>query len=54
MMKASVPLLKPDSKPVGYMDRSRLELRAAAFARRRISKSRPVDIAKAFVQPASQ
>ena len=36
MMKASVPLLKPDDKPVGSMDDGRLELRAEASARRRV------------------
>ena len=53
MLKASVPLLKPDSKPVGYMDQAGWSsaqqlLLAAGF------QKGPVDIAKAFVQPASQ
>jgi len=53
MMKASVPLLMPDTKPVGYMDQAGWSsaqqlLLAAGF------QKGPVDIAKAFVQPASQ
>ena len=53
MVKASVPLLKPDAKPVGYMDQAGWSsaqqlLLAAGF------QKGPVDIAKAFVQPASQ
>ena len=53
MVKASVPLLKPDTKPVGYMDQAGWSsaqqlLLAAGF------QKGPVDIAKAFVQPASQ
>jgi NitT/TauT family transport system substrate-binding protein len=53
MVKASVPLLKPDSKPVGYMDQAGWSsaqqlLLAAGF------QKEPVEIAKAFVQPASQ
>jgi NitT/TauT family transport system substrate-binding protein len=53
MVKASVPLLKPDTKPVGCMDQAGWSsaqqlLLAAGF------QKGPVDIAKAFVQPASQ
>ena len=53
MMKASVPLLKPDAKPVGYMDAAgwtsaQKLLLAAGF------QKEPVDIAKAFVPPATQ
>jgi ABC-type nitrate/sulfonate/bicarbonate transport system substrate-binding protein len=53
MVKASVPLLMPDTKPVGYMDQAGWSsaqqlLLAAGF------QKGPVDIAKAFVQPASQ
>jgi NitT/TauT family transport system substrate-binding protein len=53
MVKASVPLLKPDGKPVGYMDQAGWSsaqqlLLAAGF------QKEPVEIAKAFVQPASQ
>jgi len=53
MVKASVPLLKPDTKPVGHMDQAGWSsaqqlLLAAGF------QKGPVDIAKAFVQPASQ
>jgi ABC-type nitrate/sulfonate/bicarbonate transport system substrate-binding protein len=47
MMKASVPLLKPDNKPVGFMDAAgwssmQMLLVAAGF------QKEPVDIAKAF------
>jgi NitT/TauT family transport system substrate-binding protein len=53
MVKASVPLLKPDGKPVGYMDQAGWSsaqqlLLAAGF------QKAPVEIAKAFVEPASQ
>jgi NitT/TauT family transport system substrate-binding protein len=53
MVKASVPLLMPDNKPVGYMDQAGWSsaqqlLLAAGF------QKGSVDIAKAFVQPASQ
>ncbi len=39
MMKASIPLLKPDGQPIGLHGRSRLELRAKASARRRIPEA---------------
>jgi len=52
MMKASVPLLKPDSKPFGTMDAAGWSsaqklLLAAGF------QKQPVDVSKAFVQPAT-
>jgi NitT/TauT family transport system substrate-binding protein len=52
MMKASVPLLKPDDKPVGYMDdagwtSAQKLLLGAGF------QKEPVDVAQAFiVKPA--
>jgi len=53
MMKASVPLLKPNSKPVGYMDaagwNSAQKLLLAAGFQKQV-----VDISKAFIQPATQ
>ena len=53
MMKASVPLLKPDSKPFGYMDAAGWNsaqklLLAAGF------QKEPIDVAKAFVTPVTQ
>jgi NitT/TauT family transport system substrate-binding protein len=47
MMKASVPLLKPDSKPVGYMDAAGWDsaqklLLGAGF------QKQPVNVAEAF------
>lgn len=53
MMKASVPLLRPDDKPVGYMDAAgwagaQKLLLAAGF------QKEAVDTAKAFVPPATQ
>ncbi len=52
MMNASVPLLKPDGKPVGFMDAdgwssAQKLLLAAGF------QKEPVDVAKAFVPPAT-
>jgi hypothetical protein len=51
MMKASVPLLKPDSKPVGFMDEGGWSsaqnlLLAAGF------QKEPVNLAKAFTTQA--
>lgn len=53
MMKASIPLLKPDSKPFGYMDAAGWSsaqqlLLAAGF------QKQSVDVSKAFIQPATQ
>jgi NitT/TauT family transport system substrate-binding protein len=53
MMKASIPLLKPDSKPVGYMDAAGWNavqklLLDAGF------QKQPVVVAKAFAAPAAQ
>jgi NitT/TauT family transport system substrate-binding protein len=53
MVKASVPLLKPDSKPVGYMDQAGWSSAQQLLLDAGFQKG-PVDIAKAFVQPASQ
>jgi ABC-type nitrate/sulfonate/bicarbonate transport system substrate-binding protein len=52
MMKASVPLLKPDSKPVGYMDAAGWDsaqklLLAAGF------QKQPVEVAQAFTTQAT-
>ncbi len=52
MMNASVPLLKPDGKPVGFMDAAGWSsaqelLLAAGF------QKEPVDVAKAFVPSAT-
>jgi hypothetical protein len=51
MMKASVPLLKPDGKPVGFMDEAGWSsaqklLLAAEF------QKQPIDVAKAFTTQA--
>jgi NitT/TauT family transport system substrate-binding protein len=53
MMKASIPLLKPDGHPVGYMDAAGWSsaqklLLAAGF------EKQPVDVTKAFTAPATQ
>ncbi|THD44040.1 MAG: ABC transporter substrate-binding protein [Bradyrhizobium sp.] len=53
MMKASIPLLKPDDKPVGYMDEAGWSaaqklLIAAGF------EKNPVDVNAAFSAPATQ
>jgi NitT/TauT family transport system substrate-binding protein len=53
MMKASVPLLEPDSKPLGFMDTAGWSsaqklLLGAGF------QKQPVDVAKAFIAPATQ
>jgi NitT/TauT family transport system substrate-binding protein len=53
MMNASVPLLRPDTKPVGYMDAAAWSsaqklLLAAGF------QKQSVDISKVFIQPARQ
>jgi NitT/TauT family transport system substrate-binding protein len=53
MMKASVPLLEPDSKPLGFMDAAGWSsaqqlLLGAGF------QKEPVDVAKAFTQPETQ
>ena len=53
MVNASVPLLKPDSKPVGYMDQAGWSSAQQLLLDSGFQKG-PVDIAKAFVQPASQ
>jgi ABC-type nitrate/sulfonate/bicarbonate transport system substrate-binding protein len=53
MVKASVPLLKPDSKPVGYMDQAGWSSAQQLLLDAGFQKG-PVDIARAFVQPASQ
>jgi NitT/TauT family transport system substrate-binding protein len=53
MVKASVPLLKPDTKPVGYMDQAGWSSAQQLLLVAGFQKG-PVDIAKAFVQPASQ
>ena len=53
MVNASVPLLKPDSKPVGYMDQAGWSSAQQLLLDAGFQKG-PVDIAKAFVQPASQ
>jgi NitT/TauT family transport system substrate-binding protein len=53
MVKASVPLLKPDSKPVGYMDQASWSSAQQLLLDAGFQKG-PVDVAKAFIQPASQ
>jgi ABC-type nitrate/sulfonate/bicarbonate transport system substrate-binding protein len=53
MMKASVPLLKPDSKPVGFMDAASWTSAQKLLLDAGFQKE-PVDVAKAFVPPATQ
>jgi ABC-type nitrate/sulfonate/bicarbonate transport system substrate-binding protein len=52
MMKASVPLLKPDGKPVGYMDAAGWSTAQKLLLGAGFQKT-PVDAAKAFVASAS-
>ena len=53
MMKASVPLLKPDGKPVGFMDAAGWSSAQDLLLDAGFQKAR-IDVAKAFVQPATQ
>jgi NitT/TauT family transport system substrate-binding protein len=53
MMKASVPLLKPDSTPVGFMDTAGWSSAQKLLLDAGFQKE-PVDIAKAFIVPATQ
>jgi NitT/TauT family transport system substrate-binding protein len=53
MMKASVPLLEPDSKPLGYMDAAGWSSAQKLLLDAGFQKQ-PVDIAKAFTQPETQ
>jgi len=51
MMKASVPLLKPDPRPIGFMDAAGWSSAQKLLLDAGFQKQ-PVDIAKVFVQPA--
>jgi ABC-type nitrate/sulfonate/bicarbonate transport system substrate-binding protein len=53
MMKASVPLLKPDTKPVGFMDAAGWTSAQKLLLDAGFQKE-PIDVAKAFVPPATQ
>jgi len=53
MMKASVPLLKPDSKPVGYMDEAGWSSAQKLLLAAKFQKD-PVDVTKAFVPQVTQ
>ena len=53
MMKASAPLLKPDSKPVGFMDAAGWTSAQKLLLDAGFQKE-PIDIAKAFIPPATQ
>ena len=53
MMKASVPLLKPDSRPFGYMDAAGWSSAQKLLLKAGFQKQ-PIDISKAFVPPATQ
>jgi len=53
MMKASVPLLKPDDKPVGFMDVAGWSSAQKLLVDAGFQKE-PVDVAKAFIAPATQ
>jgi NitT/TauT family transport system substrate-binding protein len=53
MMKASVPLLKPDGKPVGFMDTAGWSSAQKLLLDAGFQKE-PIDIAKAFITPATQ
>jgi NitT/TauT family transport system substrate-binding protein len=53
MMKASVPLLKPDSKPIGFMDTAGWSS-AQKFLLDAGFQKEPIDVAKAFIPPATQ
>jgi ABC-type nitrate/sulfonate/bicarbonate transport system substrate-binding protein len=53
MMKASLPLLKPDGKPVGFMDQAGWDaaqklLLGAGF------QKQPVNVAEAFIAKSAQ
>jgi NitT/TauT family transport system substrate-binding protein len=52
MVKASVPLLKPESKPVGFMDAAGWSSAQKLLLDAGFQKE-PVDIGKAFIQPAT-
>jgi len=51
MMKASVPLLKPDDKPVGYMNEAGWESAQKLLLGAEFQKQ-PVEVAKAFTTQA--
>src|SRR5579863_494998 len=53
MMKASIPLLKPDEKPVGYMDEAGWTAAQKLLLAAGFEKS-PVDVEAAFSAPATQ
>jgi NitT/TauT family transport system substrate-binding protein len=53
MMQASVPLLKPDSKPVGYMDEAGWNAVQKLLLDGKFQKE-PVEIAKAFIPQPTQ
>jgi NitT/TauT family transport system substrate-binding protein len=53
MMKASVPLLKPDTRPVGFMDAAGWTSAQKLLLDAGFQKE-PIDIAKAFIPPATQ
>jgi len=53
MMKASLPLLKPDSKPVGYMDVAAWSSAQKLLLDAGFQKE-SVDVAKVFIPPAVQ
>jgi ABC-type nitrate/sulfonate/bicarbonate transport system substrate-binding protein len=53
MVKASAPLLKPDSKPIGFMDAAGWSSAQQLLLDAGLQKE-PIDVAKAFVAPATQ
>jgi NitT/TauT family transport system substrate-binding protein len=53
MMKAGLPLLKPDDKPVGYMDAAGWSSAQKLLLDAGFQKD-PVNVAKAFIAPATQ
>jgi NitT/TauT family transport system substrate-binding protein len=53
MMKASIPLLKPDDKPVGYMDEAGWSSAQKFLLDAGLQKS-PVSVSAAFSAPATQ
>ena len=53
MMKASVPLLKPGSKPVGFMDTAGWSSAQKLLLDAGFEKQ-PIEVAKAFIPPATQ
>jgi NitT/TauT family transport system substrate-binding protein len=53
MVKASAPLLKPDNKPIGFMDAAGWSSAQQLLLGAGLQKE-PTDVAKAFVAPATQ